>query len=181
MSRVGNSPLKLKAGVSFEANGRELTIKGPKGSVTFKAPAEVKVTQDGDTLTVERLSNSKPARAAHGLVRRVLGNNVDGVVTPYRRALEIVGVGYQVNLRGSALALKVGFANEIVVPIPEAVSVELASATKIVATSCDKHMVGQFAANVRRVRPPEPYNGKGIRYEGERIVRKAGKSFASAG
>ncbi len=181
MSRIGDQPLTIPSGVEVATSGRTLSVKGPKGSVEFPLPQDIAVEVDGATAVVKRLSNSKAAKAAHGLTRRVLGNNVEGVVTPYRRALEIVGVGYQGNVRGKAIVLKVGFANEIHIPIPEAVQVEAPSATKLVVTGCCKQQVGQLAANIRRVRPPEPYNGKGIRYEGERVVRKAGKSFASAG
>lgn len=181
MSRIGKNPLKIPAGVTVEDLGREVKVTGPKGSVTFHRPQGVKLVEDDGTVTVERLSNSKADRAGHGTARRILGNAVKGVVEPYRMALEVVGVGYQVNIKNGQVALKVGFANEVFLNVPEGVSVETPSATKVVVTGCDKQRVGQLAVNIRRVRPPEPYNGKGVRYEGERIQRKAGKSFSSAG
>ena len=120
-------------------------------------------------------------RSCHGLVRSILENHITGVQTPYSRILDIQGVGYGVAKKGKAIALKVGFSNEIVLDVPEGLTVDLPSATRVVVTGCDQQLVGLFAAKVRSVRPPEPYNGKGIKYEDERIQRKAGKSFASAG
>jgi large subunit ribosomal protein L6 len=181
MSRIGKNPLKLPAGVTFTVNGRTAVVKGPKGEVSLEMPSGVQVVEEDGTLTVERGGNSKHDRACHGMVRSILGNNVQGVVEPYSKTLEIVGVGYQANVRGRTLALKVGFANEIVLDIPEGVDVTTPSAVQIVVAGCDKQKVGHFAARTRAVRPPEPYNGKGIRYANERIQRKAGKSFASAG
>ena len=181
MSRIGNNPLELPKGVSYTRAGTSVTVKGPKGEVVFHCPDSVEIGQEDNTVVATRRNNSKMARAAHGTVRRILENCVKGVVEPYKRSLEVVGVGYQVRLSGRQLGLKVGFANEIVLTVPDGVTVTLPSATKIEVTGCDKQKVGQFAANVRRVRPPEPYNGKGIRFDGERIQRKAGKSFSSAG
>ena len=181
MSRIGNSPLTLPSGVTVTEEGRAVLVKGPKGEVRLHKPGGVKLTQEDGTLTVERLSNSKPDRAAHGTMRRLVGNAVAGVTEPYKRTLDIVGVGYQATLKGRQLVLKVGFANEITVDIPDDVQCEVPSTTRVTFTSCNKESVGAIAARTRKVRPPEPYNGKGIRYEGERIERKAGKSFASGG
>ena len=181
MSRIGNKPIELPAGVTVHVDGRSYTVKGPKGSVQWDGPEGVDVAVEDKLLVVRRRSDSKHHRASHGLVRSVLENHVLGVVKPYERILEIHGVGYQANIRGRRLGLKVGFSNEVMVDIPEGVQVETPSATRIVVRGSDKQSVGQFAANVRRVRPPEPYNGKGIRFEGERVQRKAGKSFSSAG
>ena len=181
MSRIGLKPLKLPKGVTLTSEGRLVTVKGPKGSVRFEAPGAVRVVVKGDVATVERDSEAKHDRSCHGLVRSVLENNILGVVTPYQRILDIQGVGYQVAKKGKAIALKVGFSNDIVIDVPEGLTVELPSATRIVITGCDLQQVGQFAAKVRLVRPPEPYNAKGIKYHDERIQRKAGKSFASAG
>jgi large subunit ribosomal protein L6 len=162
MSRIGSQPLKVPAGVQISVAGGELLVKGPKGEVTFPMPHGIAVEVEGDVASVKRTGNGKAARAAHGLVRRVLGNNVLGVVEPFSRALEIVGVGYQANVRGGkSVGLKVGFANEVVLPIPEGVVVETPSVTKIVIRGCDKQKVGQLAANIRRVRPPEPYTSAG--------------------
>lgn len=181
MSRIGKKPVKLPKGVSVTSEGAVVTVKGPKGTVKFAAPASVKVVVSGDTVKVERTSETKHDRSCHGLVRSVLENNVAGVQAPFTRILDIQGVGYQAAKKGKQLGLKVGFANEVLMDVPEGLTVDLPSATRIVVTGCDLQQVGQFAAKVRSVRPPEPYNAKGIKYENERIQRKAGKSFASAG
>lgn len=181
MSRIGKYPLELPKGVTVTKEHRSVTVKGPKGEVRFHWPAGVDLEQEGATLTVTRESDSKPVRAAHGTARRTVENAVRGVVEPYKRILDVVGVGYQMRVAGNQLGLKVGYANEVMLDVPAGVKVELPSATRVEVTSCDKQSVGAFAAVIRRVRPPEPYNGKGIRYEGERIQRKSGKSFASAG
>jgi large subunit ribosomal protein L6 len=181
MSRIAKKAYKLPAGVSLTVDGIVGTVKGPKGEVSFHKPPGVTVGQGDEGVTLERQSNSKQDRASHGLVRRLIENAAKGVLEPYKRTLEIVGVGYQANVKGQAIVLKVGYANEIHVPIPDGVTVEMPSATRIVVTSCCKQKAGQLAAVIRAVRPPEPYNGKGIRYENEHIVRKAGKSFASGG
>jgi large subunit ribosomal protein L6 len=181
MSRIGSRPLKLPKGVTISSAGHHLTVKGPKGTVKFVAPASVKVAVEGDTVKVERAGQSKHDRSCHGLVRSVLENHVQGVQTPFQRILDIQGVGYQVVKKGKAISLKVGFSNDVVLDVPEGLTVDLPSATRIVVTGSDLQQVGQFSAKVRSVRPPEPYNAKGIKYENERIQRKAGKSFASAG
>ena len=181
MSRIGKNPLKLPSGVTLTVSADGAVVKGPKGQVSLAVPAGVEIVQEDGTVRVERRSNSKHHRACHGMVRSILGNHVKGVVDPYSRTLEIVGVGYQANVRGRTLALKVGFANEVVLDIPDGVQVATPSAVQIVVSGCDKQTVGHFAARTRAVRPPEPYNGKGIRYANERIQKKAGKSFASAG
>ena len=181
MSRIGKLPLNIPKGVDLKIDGRDVSVKGPKGAVSFVLPEGVKVKVDAGVLTVERRSNSKHDRACHGMVRRILGNHVKGVVENYSKTLEIVGVGYQSAVRGRTLALKVGYANEIVLDIPAGVEVTTPSVTQIVVKGADKQKVGEFAARTRKVRPPEPYKGKGIRYLNERIQRKAGKSFASGG
>lgn len=181
MSRIGTKPLKLGKGVTLTASGNDLTIKGPKGTVKWKAPAGIKVNIDGDTVKVERGGNSKHERSCHGLVRSVLENHIQGVQTPFQRILDIQGVGYAVVKKGKSISMKVGFSDDQVVEVPEGLTVDLPSATRIVITGADLQQVGQFAAKVRSVRPPEPYNAKGIKYDDERIQRKAGKSFASAG
>jgi large subunit ribosomal protein L6 len=181
MSRIGLKPLKLAKGVTLAVDAGGVTVKGPKGTVKFAAPPSVKIVVTGDVAKVERVGDGKHARACHGLTRSVLENHIAGVVTPYQKILDIQGVGYQAAKKGKQLALKVGYSNEIVLDVPEGLSIDLPSATRIVVTGCDLQLVGQFAAKVRSTRPPEPYNAKGIKYENERIQRKAGKSFASAG
>lgn len=181
MSRIGLKPLKLAKGVSLTTDGAIVTVKGPKGTVKFAAPASVRVVVEGDTAKVERKGDTKHDRSCHGLTRSILENHIAGVQTPFSRILDIQGVGYQAAKKGKALALKVGFSNEILLDVPEGLSIELPSATRVVISGCDLQLVGLFAAKVRSSRPPEPYNGKGIKYDNERIQRKAGKSFASAG
>jgi large subunit ribosomal protein L6 len=181
MSRIGRKPIKLPKGVSLTAQGRTVTVKGPKGSVSFEAPAEVNIAVKDDVVKVDRIGDTKHARSCHGLVRSVLENHVAGVQTPFQRILDIQGVGYQAAKKGKQIGLKIGFSNEILLDVPEGVTIDMPSATRIVVSGCDLQKVGQFAAKVRSLRPPEPYNGKGIKYENERIQRKAGKSFASAG
>jgi large subunit ribosomal protein L6 len=181
MSRIGKKPIKLAKGVTVTTDAKVVTVKGPKGTVKFEVPGAVKVLVAGDVVTVERTSESKHDRSCHGLVRSVIENNVAGVQTPFQKILDIQGVGYQAAKKGKQLALKVGFSNEILMDVPEGLTIDLPSATRIIVTGSDLQQVGQFAAKVRSVRPPEPYNGKGIKYDNERIQRKAGKSFASAG
>jgi large subunit ribosomal protein L6 len=181
MSRIGLKPLKLGKGVTLTSDPKSITVKGPKGTVKFASPGHVKIVVDGDVVKVERVGDTKHARSCHGLVRSVLENNIAGVVTPFIRILDIQGVGYQAAKKGKQLGLKVGFSNEVMIDVPEGLTIDMPSATRIVVTGCDLQQVGQFAAKVRSVRPPEPYNAKGIKYENERIQRKAGKSFASAG
>jgi large subunit ribosomal protein L6 len=181
MSRIGTKPIKLPKGVTLTSQGRTVTVKGPKGTVTFEAPDSVKVSTQGELVKVERLGETKHDRSCHGLVRSILENHVNGVQTPFQRVLDIQGVGYQVAKKGKQIALKIGFSNEVVLDVPQGLTVDLPSATRIVVSGSDLQQVGQFAAKVRSLRPPEPYNGKGIKYENERIQRKAGKSFASAG
>ena len=181
MSRIGAKPLKLAKGVTVTTDAKTIVVKGPKGTVKFASPGSVKVVVEGDVVKVERVGNAKHDRSCHGLVRSVLENNIAGVQTPFQRILDIQGVGYQAAKKGKQLALKVGFSNEVMIDVPEGLTIDLPSATRIIVSGCDLQQVGQFSAKVRSTRPPEPYNGKGIKYDNERIQRKAGKSFASAG
>jgi len=180
MSRIGKKPVPISDKVEVSQKDRLITVKGPIGTLTLEHHPGVSVAVEGDPaqLVVSRPDDSRQSRALHGLTRSLLSNMVQGVVTPFEKRLEVVGVGYQASLQGKTLSLQVGFANTIKLEIPEGVICELPSATLIVLKSSDKHKVGQFAANIRRVRPPEPYKGKGIRYQGEHIRRKAGKAFA---
>ncbi len=179
MSRLGKTPVALPSGVTLTVQPGRALVKGPKGEVSMHIPVGIQVTVDDGKVTVGRKSNSKFDRACQGTVVRVVGNGVKGVMEPFVKMLDIVGVGYTANLRGQTLALKVGYANEVVLQIPQGIEVTTPSATRIVVTGCNREVVGEFAARTRRVRPPEPYNGKGIRYTDERIQKKAGKSFAS--
>jgi large subunit ribosomal protein L6 len=181
MSRIGKQPLKLGAGVTMTTAAGSVTVKGPKGSLSMPLPAGITVAVKDGVARVERASDEKQSRANHGTVRSILENHIQGVVTPYVKTLEIQGVGYQAAMKGKKLALKVGFANEIQFDVPAGLQVDLPSNIKIVVSGCDRQAVGEFAARVRKVRPPEPYNGKGIRYDGEHVERKAGKTFTSSG
>lgn len=181
MSRIGRKPLKLGSGVTVTSSGGSVTVKGPKATVSMSLPVSVRVDVKDGVVKVSRDGDGKLERSCHGMVRSILENHIAGVVTPYSQTLDIQGVGYQAALKGRKLGLKVGFSNEVVMEVPTGLQVDLPSATRIVVSGADKQLVGEFAARVRRVRPPEPYNGKGIRYENERVERKAGKTFSSAG
>ncbi len=180
MSRIGKKPVAVPKNVDVTIKGSHIEVKGPQGTLKFDCHPNMKVSFDGDTreVTVERPNDTRDNRALHGLTRNLINNMVQGVVTLYEKRLEVVGVGYQATMKGKTISLQVGFANAIVLPVPENVSCECPSPTLVIVKSSDKQAVGQFAANIRRVRPPEPYKGKGIRYSGEKIRRKAGKAFA---
>lgn len=181
MSRLGKTPVLIPAAVTVTVNGRDIVVKGPKGELGMHLPMGVEVSIEDGKATVGRKSNSKNDRSCQGTVRRILGNNVAGVVKPFEKVLDIVGVGYTANVRGAKVALKVGYANEIELDIPPGITVTTPSATRIVVSGASREVVGDLAARIRLVRPPEPYNGKGIRYVDEHIQKKAGKSFASGG
>ncbi|QDT93995.1 50S ribosomal protein L6 [Gimesia algae] len=181
MSRIGKKPVPVPAGVEIKVDNTAISVKGKHGDLSFVFHPSMNVELDSETneINVTRPDETRQSRALHGLTRALIANMVQGVETPFVRKLEIQGVGYQASLNGNKLSLQVGFANTIVLEVPQGVICELPNSTNIVLTSADKHAVGQFAANIRSVRPPEPYKGKGIRYEGEYVRRKAGKAFAS--
>ncbi|MFY9252703.1 MAG: 50S ribosomal protein L6 [Fuerstiella sp.] len=181
MSRIGKKPVTYPAGVTVSLNGQSVTVKGPKGELTIEVHPSMRVQLDegGSSLTVVRPNDLRENRALHGLTRSLLQNMVSGVTTLFERRLTIVGVGYNASLAGNKLSLQVGYANTIVLEVPPGVSCEVPAPTSVIVRSPDKQAAGQFAANVRRVRPPEPYKGKGIRYENEHIRRKSGKAFGS--
>ena len=180
MSRIGKKPVPVgKAKVTVK--DRHVTVEGPKGRLELDVPATITVTQQDGNLVVERPNDERQSKALHGLTRALLANMVEGVTNGYRKGLEIQGVGYKAEMRGKNLVLSVGYANQITVPIPQNVTVALEGTNKIAVTGADKQAVGQFAAQVRSVRKPEPYKGKGIRYEGEVVKIKPGKAFAGAG
>jgi len=182
MSRVGKKPVPVPAGDDVAGANNAVKVKGKHGELSYDFPAGMTVEfDDGDRVVrVSRPDDTRQSRALHGLVRALINNMVVGTQEPYEKKLEIHGVGYQATLAGKELKLQVGFANTIVLPIPEGVTCETPSPTMVIVRSIDKHMCGQFAANVRRVRPPEPYKGKGVRYVGEQVRRKAGKAMAGA-
>lgn len=180
MSRIGNKPVAIEDGVSVKIDGGNINVKGPAGELNFAYHPNMKVEHDAEqnAVVVGRPDDTRDNRALHGLTRALIANMVKGVKTPYEKRLEIVGVGYNAQLKGQKIALQVGFANTVEVEIPKGVTCELPDNTHIVVKSPDKQAVGQLAANIRAVRPPEPYKGKGIRYQDERVRRKAGKAFA---
>jgi large subunit ribosomal protein L6 len=181
MSRIGRQPVPVPAGVKVSVNGQMLNVEGPKGKLelTVHPAISVSLAEGGKELNVTRSNDERESRALHGLMRALVNNMVVGVSAGYTKKLEIQGVGYQAQLKGKQLALQVGYANQIVLEPPSTVNVTLTDPTHIVITGPDKQAVGQFAAVVRKSRPPEPYKGKGIRYEGEVVRRKAGKAFGS--
>ena len=177
MSRIGKAPIEVPGGVDVTISGNSVTVKGPKGSLTRTLPGEISVRQDGPTLLVERPNDERRNRALHGLSRTLVNNMVLGVTAGFRKELEIVGVGYRAEAQGpSALKLALGFSHPVVVDAPAGVTFEVANPTNVAVIGIDKELVGQVAANIRSIRKPEPYKGKGVRYRGERVLRKAGKA-----
>lgn len=180
MSRIGKKPIPVPPQVEVTLADGGVRVKGPAGELQWAWHPNVRVTWDADArqILVERPDDQRFSRALHGLTRSLIANMVRGVVTPFEKKLEIVGVGYNASLAGDSIKLNVGYANTVVKKIPAGVTCEVPDATHITVRSPNKQAVGQFAAEIRRVRPPEPYKGKGIRYEGEHVRRKAGKALA---
>jgi len=177
MSRIGKSPIPVPAGVDITVNSRHLTVKGPKGSLDRDLPGTITVRQDGDTLLVERPDDERQTRAMHGLVRSLVNNMVVGVTDGFTKELEIIGVGYRATAKGAdGLDLALGFSHPVEVKAPAGVTFEVPTPNRISVKGSDKELVGQVAADIRKLRKPEPYKGKGVRYLGEHVVRKAGKS-----
>jgi len=177
MSRVGRAPITVPSGVDVSIAGSHITVKGPKGSLERDIPTVISVRQDEGVLVVDRPDDERQSRALHGLVRSLVNNMVVGVSEGFRKDLEIVGVGYRATAKGnSALELALGFSHPVSVQAPEGVTFEVATPTTIAVVGIDKEAVGQVAANIRAIRKPEPYKGKGVRYKDERVVRKAGKA-----
>jgi large subunit ribosomal protein L6 len=182
MSRIGNTPVNVPSGVEIRLDGERVAVKGPRGQMDMglRPEVELEVDDDGRQVIVKRRRESRSARAFHGMTRALLCNMVVGVSEGFTKKLEIVGVGYNARIQGSVLRLQIGFCHPVDFEIPKTLTVECPTNVSIVVSGCDRQEVGQFAAKVRAVRPPEPYNAKGIRYEGEYIQRKAGKSFVSS-
>ena len=182
MSRIGRKPVAVPANVKISIADSTIEVEGPKGKLSFSHRPEIGVVYDESKreVQVSRSDDERLSRSLHGLTRSLISNMVQGVASGYTRKLEIVGVGYQAQLKkANTVALQVGYANQVVLEAPAGVTVTVPDATHVVITGADKQAVGQFAAEVRKVRPPEPYKGKGIRYEGEAVRRKAGKAFGS--
>lgn len=178
MSRIGKKPIEIPSGVELSVDGTTVTVKGPKGTLTQVVPAEVVVDRDGDGVVVTRPNDQPRVRAMHGLTRSLLSNMVTGVTEGFTRELEIVGVGYRATAKGSGIEIQVGYSHPVEVQAPEGIEFEVPSNTRIVVRGIDKQKVGQVAADIRKIRKPEPYKGKGIRYAGEYVRRKAGKTGA---
>lgn len=179
MSRIGKKPVAVPAGVKVEISGTRVSAKGPAGELSFTVHPAMSVSMEGSSVVVSRPDDKRSNRALHGLTRSLIQNMVVGVTKPFEKKLEITGVGYNASLSGGKLTLQVGFANKIVLDVPAGVKCEVPDPTHVVVRSSDKQACGQFAADVRGVRPPEPYKGKGIRYQDEFVRRKAGKAFGS--
>ncbi len=179
MSRIGSSPISLPSGVEVKVNGDAVVVKGPKGSLTQEINSAITVAVDDGTLTVSRDNDQRESRALHGLTRALINNMVIGVTEGYSKELTAVGVGYRASLKGNTLELLVGFSHPVNIEAPDGITLEVPEPTKIIVSGIDKQKVGQVAANIRAVRPPEPYKGKGIRYVDEYVRRKAGKAGVS--
>jgi len=178
MSRIGNAPIDMPSGVETSVDGDTVTVKGPKGALTQVINPQIGVSIEDGVITVARENDEREARALHGLTRALIANMVVGVSTGYRKELQAVGVGYRAALKGTTLELQVGFSHPVSIEAPKGITFEVPEQTKIIVSGIDKQLVGQVAANIRGVRPPEPYKGKGIRYVDEHVRRKAGKAGA---
>jgi large subunit ribosomal protein L6 len=176
MSRVGNAPITLPSGVDLQVDGPRVTVKGPQGELNRRFPERISIAVDDGVATVARSDETRESKALHGLSRALLANMVQGVSEGYRKELEIQGVGYRAQLKGSSLELQVGYSHNVTVEAPSGITFEVPEPTRVSVVGIDKELVGQVAADVRKVRPPEPYKGKGIRYVGEYVRRKAGKA-----
>ncbi|MCL2695784.1 MAG: 50S ribosomal protein L6 [Clostridiales bacterium] len=177
MSRIGKLPVAVGAGVTITVDDQSVvTVKGPKGTLSQKVSPEMQLEQTDGQLLVKRPSDNKQHRALHGLTRSLINNMVVGVTNGYEKKLEIVGVGYKATLNGSTLVVNVGYSHPVEFKAPEGISFEVPAPTRITVKGIDKQLVGQMAADIRITRPPEPYKGKGIRYEGEYVRRKEGKT-----
>jgi large subunit ribosomal protein L6 len=175
MSRIGRAPITLPAGVEIDIGPGRVGVKGPRGTLEQAVPHEMTVSVDDGVVTVTRPTDRGPHRSLHGLTRTLVANMVEGVTNGYEKRLEIQGVGYRAALRGSSIELLLGFSHPIVVEPPAGIEFEIPAPTQIIVRGIDKQSVGQVAADIRRLRPPEPYKGKGIRYTGEIVRRKVGK------
>ena len=177
MSRIGRMPITVPAGVTVNvAEGNVVTVKGPKGELTRALRSEMNINVEGNVITVSRPSDEKLHRSLHGLTRTLLSNMITGVTDGYKKELEVNGVGYRCNKDGKNLVMNLGFSHQVIVPEIEGINIEVPGPNKIIVSGCDKQMVGQFAAEIREKRPPEPYKGKGIKYVDEVIRRKVGKT-----
>jgi large subunit ribosomal protein L6 len=176
MSRIGKLPIPLPTGVTVEINGQDVAVKGPKGELKLTISKPITISQEDGSVIVARPDDEAVSKSLHGLSRSLIANNVHGVSEGFTKALEIVGTGYRAALKGSSVELSLGFSHAVVVTPPEGITLVVEGNTKIIVSGIDKQAVGEMAANIRKLRKPEPYKGKGVRYEGERVRRKAGKA-----
>jgi len=176
MSRIGKAPISVPGGVTVTLNGLDVKVKGPKGELSRTLPDGVSIAQDGTNLVVSPSTDTRRSRERHGLCRTLVANMVEGVSKGYTRKLEIVGVGYRAAVQGKKLVVSAGYSHQVEMIAPEGVTFAVDGNTTVLVSGADKELVGNEAAKVRAIRPPEPYKGKGIKYEGERILRKAGKT-----
>jgi large subunit ribosomal protein L6 len=180
MSRIGNAPIDMPKGVELSVKGDEVEVKGPKGTLTQTIDPSLEVSVDDGTVTIARSNDERQTRALHGLSRALINNMVTGVSEGFSKELTIVGVGYRAALKGKDLEIQVGYSHPVVIDAVDGIDFEVPENTKIIVSGIDKQKVGQVAANIRSVRPPEPYKGKGIRYSDEYVRRKAGKAGVTA-
>ena len=176
MSRIGRMPITVPSGVDVTINGRAVAVKGPKGSLSLEVTPPIEVAQNDGVITVTRPSDEGDIRALHGLSRSLIANMVTGVTAGYAKTMEIVGVGYRVTAKGKDLEFALGFSHPVPVTAPEGITLRVESPTRFVVEGIDKQQVGEVAANIRKLRKPDPYKGKGVRYQGEQIRRKVGKA-----
>jgi len=176
MSRIGRLPVEIPGGVDVTINGREVSVKGPKGNLALELAAPIEIAREDGVLRVSRPSDEGKVRALHGLSRTLVANMVTGVTQGYSKTLEIVGVGYRVQQRGANLEFALGFSHPVTVTPPPGITLRVETPTRLVVEGIDKQLVGEVSANIRKLRKPDPYKGKGIRYQGEQVRRKVGKA-----
>src|SRR5829696_7805792 len=177
MSRIGKSPITVPSGVDVTISSGTVTVKGPKGTLSFAVPGEITVSKEDSVVTVARPDDERASRSLHGLTRSLVSNMVVGVTDGFSKELEIIGVGYRAEAQGAnKLRLSLGFSHPVLVDAPDGVTFEVPAPTRVIVRGIDKETVGQVAANIRSIRKPEPYKGKGVRYLGEKVLRKAGKT-----
>ena len=180
MSRIGKKPVEIPAGVEVKLDGNKVIVKGAKGTLEHTVVGEIKVAIEGNEVIVTRPNDEKENRSLHGLTRTLIANMIEGVSKGYTKELDVVGVGYRVAKQGKDLVMNLGFSHQVVMPETDCISIEVPNPNKIIISGADKQAVGQFAAEVRKKRPPEPYKGKGIRYVDEVVRRKEGKAGKGA-
>jgi large subunit ribosomal protein L6 len=176
MSRIGKLPIPVPAGVEVKIDGQNIDVKGPKGTLSHVVPAPITIVLEDNTITVTRPDDERLSRSLHGLTRTLIANNIHGVTEGFSKGLEIVGTGYRVTAKGADLEFALGYSHSITVQPPAGISFTVDGNTKVTVSGIDKQAVGEVAANIRKLRKPEPYKGKGVRYAGEVVRRKAGKS-----